>query len=259
ALTCLIAGRPAPAAEICRSMDLDQAAVVFGVTVCTHPDMDGPAVGHVIAVASEYLDNDEDGKPDDPKVAAALAKARATLLVVPDEDAFEIAQGGGAAKGGPEPVLQPVFADDIVSGGAARGEFDATLEEVLHVITQAGYARAYPDVFGARPGTAIADAMDAARGGRFPQVPAHYPDGAWFTYDDETCAYDCMVAEYFYWALTSLLGGQDFPGRPEEIAPEWRAPTPAAMREIDHAGTALLTDPARKLPRRLPDGRYTPR
>ena len=74
-------------------------------------------------------------------------------------------------------------------GWTRRGRFDATLEEVLHLITHAGYAHVYPEVFGEKPGTQIAKAMDQARGGHFRRVPRSYPAGAWYTYDDRSCDY----------------------------------------------------------------------
>jgi hypothetical protein len=45
-------------------------------------------------------------------------------------------------------------------------EFDAALEEVLHIITQA-WAALYPSAFGLNVGSEIADAMDIARGGYY--------------------------------------------------------------------------------------------
>ena len=67
-----------------------------------------------------------------------------------------------------------------------------------------------------------------------------------------------MAAEYFYWTLTSLLGGQDYPGRAEEIADEWECPTAASLAKRDVAVHALLTDEQWGLPRVLPDGTYGP-
>ena len=99
-----------------------------------------------------------------------------------------------------------------------------------------------------------ADAMDIARGGRFDSTPSQYPDGAWFTYDDWTCEYECMVTEYTYWAHTSLLGGQA--DRFDEIGHEWRANTPELMISIDDYATSILQDPRLKLPKSLPDGNY---
>ena len=42
------------------------------------------------------------------------------------------------------------------------GQFDASLEEVLHLITHIGYHNAYPDVFG-EIGSSVGDAMDIAQ------------------------------------------------------------------------------------------------
>ena len=77
--------------------------------------------------------------------------------------------------------------------------FDAAYEEVLHLITHAGYAFAYPEVFGERPGTKLGDAMDKARGGRFLAIPNKYPKKAWYTYYDDTRDYGCQATEYNYW------------------------------------------------------------
>jgi len=65
------------------------------------------------------------------------------------------------------------------------------------------------------------DAVDAARGGRFEEVPDTYPPEAWFHYDDETCSRKCMAVEYFYWGLTTLLGAQADQNRCDRISGEW--------------------------------------
>ncbi len=76
--------------------------------------------------------------------------------------------------------------------------------------------------FGEYKGSETADAMDKARGGYFREVPVKYPDSAWFTYYDKTCDYSSMITEYIYWALTSILGAQNFSGRFDEIKEEWK-------------------------------------
>ena len=98
--------------------------------------------------------------------------------------------------------------------------------------------------------------MDLARGGRFNAVPDRYPEGAWYHYDDRTCDYRCMATEYFYWALTTLLGAQDAPERCAEIAREWEPCTAAQLEMRDPAVHRLLTDPQYKLPTVRPDGVY---
>ena len=211
-------------------------------------------VRHAANVLAQYLDNDADGRPDNPRVHRELVSRSAALVMFATEGE---ARSHGIWGRLPDGVaVQDLYGEETRPGGAADGVFDASLEEILHLITQHGYAHAYTDVFGERPDTRVADAMDKARGGRFLQVPDAYPDEAWYSYDDETCDYGCQVTEYMYWAITSLLGGQEFPGRAEDIANEWRLPTPASVRERDPDVYRILSDPKYRFPRRLPDGEY---
>ena len=76
-------------------------------------------------------------------------------------------------------------------------------------MTQTGYAYQYPEVFGEKVGSSLANAMDIARGGQFIEIPAQYPELAWYTYDDPSCDYGCMNTEYMYWGMTSILGAQE--------------------------------------------------
>jgi len=134
--------------------------------------------------------------------------------------------------------------------------FDASLEEILHLITHGGYANVYPEIFREYSGTAIAEAMDIARGGHFDKVPDEYPEDAWFTYYDKTCDYSCQITEYTYWALTSILGAQDYRGRYDEIKNEWKLNTHEKISTTDVTVYEILTNPIYKLPTVLPDGNY---
>ena len=185
-------------------------------------------------VLAQYLDNDSDGRPDNELVIQTIRKSKGTMVMSATERAAEKID---VHRYIPEKVWDSMtvlglYAEETHPGGAARGVFDATYEEILHLITSAGYANAYPDVFGENPDTAIAKAMDKARGGHFRRVPRKYPNGAWFTYDDRTCNYACQITEYVYWGLTSILGAQDFPERQEDISEEWRLNTAATRMEI---------------------------
>ena len=225
---------------------------VFGVhvfgTAATPPDK----LRHVAVVLAEYLDNNEDGRPDNLLVLAELVKRDAFMAVTRNERALErldheVFQGAGFHAG------QGQFATETNPGG---DRFDATLEEVLHLITHVGYANAYPKVFGERPGTELAKCLDRARGGHFRRVPRRYPEGAWFTYDDRSCDYGCQCTEYLYWAITSVLGAQEARHRREDIAHEWRLYNRELVRKRDPHIFRLITDPKYRLPTRLPDGRY---
>lgn len=203
---------------------------VLGIRVLATADSSDEIVLHVASILAEYLDNDQDGVPDNPKVMDALISSKA---------AYEHSND-----------------DEVHPDGAAEGLFDASLEEVLHLITDQGYGVAYPEVFAREPGTEISNLLDKARGGRIMEVPEKYPDDAWFTYDDETCDYDCMNSEYIYWVLTSILGAQDYPGRLEQIQREWKLNTREKVKQGDPDAYELFTDPRYKFPTVLPDGKY---
>lgn len=232
-----------------------KTADVFGVRILATADTPDAKVLHAANVMAQYLDNNEDGIADNSAVVEQLVAKKATLVMPATQEAMEKLQeklealpAGSVA---PE-AMQDLYASETHPGG--QGGFDASLEEVLHLITHNGYAAVYPGVFGEQPGSAIADAMDAARGGRFITIPASYPANAWYSYDDETCTYSCMVTEYTYWALTSLLGAQV--GRLEEIGQEWKLDTAEKVRNTDAAVSAILTDRQYGLATKLPNGQY---
>ena len=225
---------------------------VFGIHLFGTATTPPAKLRHVAIILAEYLDNDEDGKPDNPKVLATMVQRKAFLFMTANERALgrldhEVFQDAGFHHG------QGQFATETNPGG---DEFDASLEEVLHLVTHEGYAYAYPEVFGEKPGTTLANCLDMARGGHFKRVPRRYPKGAWFTYDDRSCDYGCQCTEYLYWAVTSVLGAQDTARRREDIGQEWRLYNRELVKTRDPKVYELITDPKYKLPSRLPDGKY---
>ena len=244
---------------------------VFGIPVHATTAAPDDKVLHGAGVLAQYLDSDGDGQQDDPLLVATMLQHDGRLFMAIDRDELDeifakIEQGhpGTLPKTAwwvdPDGITQPdwiwqdLATEETSPGG---GEFDGALEEVLHLVSHVGLANAYPDAFAEAPGSRLAMAMDKMRGGQFLGVPDHYPEGALYTYDDETCVYQCQATEYLYWALTSLLGGQAVPGRLEEIGQEWRLNTAEKLENGDPDVHALLTDPQYKLARALPDGIYT--
>ena len=156
---------------------------------------------HAASILAEYLDNDEDGQVDNQKVVDKLIEKNVWLLLVKNENDQDDAERINLKNSN----YQDLRDEEItLVNGSPR--FDASLEEVLHLITQHGYAEVYPEVFREKKGSKMADAMDIARGGYFKKVPNEYPTNAWYTYNDESCDYSCQITEYTYWALTSILG-----------------------------------------------------
>ena len=234
---------------------------VFGIPVYATANTPDAKVLHAANVLAQYLDNNADGQPDNAQVHAMMKKNRAAIMMTATERSFERLD---VHRYIPERiwdamVMQGLFGEETLPGWTRRGRFDATLEEVLHLITHAGYAHVYPEVFGEKPGTQIAKAMDLARGGYFRRVPRSYPPGAWYTYDDRSCDYGCQITEYTYWGLTSILGAQDYPGRGRDVGEEWRLNTRDKVKEHDPTLYRLLTDPRYRFPTILPDGKYLPR
>ncbi|MFP6900209.1 MAG: hypothetical protein VCA36_04665 [Opitutales bacterium] len=227
---------------------------VFGVEILATSGVPDAKLTHAATIMAEYLDNDEDGVVDDATVTAKLVEAKAILVMFKDEAEKE------SIEVEPEDyALQDLQAEETLPEGSSLASgFDATLEEVLHLISSQGYAKAYPAALGESTGSLLCDAMDIARGGQFTSVPLSYPSGAWYHYEDGTCDYACMATEYFYWALTSHLGAQSYRRDDGILASEWELATPELFKNGDTKMYALLTDAQYKLPSTLPNGSYSP-
>ena len=226
-----------------------QFTTVFGVYILATDGVADDKLTHAAHVMARYLDGDEDGVPEAPEVVETMVERQATLMMFASQ---REALWSGVFR---SDALDEIHGQDLYDDETNEpGRFDASLEEVLHLITSAGWAHTWPAELGEEDGTELAEAMDIARGGHFTDIPDPYPSESWYHYDDATCEYDCMVTEYVYWALTSLLGAQS--GRCEEIEEEWELCTAAQVEAGDAAVTALLTDGRFPLPTVLPDGSY---
>merc|ERR1719375_1640657 len=161
---------------------------------------------------------------------------------------------------------------------------DGPLEEVFHLVTDTGFAYAYPKQFSTSPGSALTITMDEVIQNcgyasfdnplryyatyRFPNCTGFYH------YNDDTCDYGCLATEYFHHFIASYNG--EYPWKANGMCPssqqrsdEWELCADAPdgnltkSRQIlqrgDPDGFALITDPAFKVPLKMPDGNYTPR
>jgi len=236
---------------------LPQSTEVFGIGIRATSATPADKILHAANVMAKYLDNNEDGVADNKDVVAKMVEKNATLVIAQTEDELSAALAGVSMT--EESAIQDLYGSEIHLPDSTSGQFDATFEEVLHLITHEGYAAVYPEVFGEKIDSEIADAMDIARGDRFTSIPASYPSGAWYTYDDESCEYDCMVTEYTYWALTSILGAQQGAGRLAQISHEWQLNTKVKVELQDPVIYNILTDPSYALATQLPDGKYQPK
>ena len=237
-----------------RIMNFTKKAMVFDIPIYALASVADRKIFHAANIMAQYLDNNEDGTPDNPLVVEAILKNHGVLILWKNEsdlsqDVFDSLEKEASAQDLGEYETIPNW-----HSNGKRGPFDTSLEEILHLITHVGYQNAYPTIFGEIPGTKVANAMDRARGGQFLRVPKKYPNNSWFSYDDKSCDYSCQVTEYIYWALTSLLGAQE--NRKHEIGHEWKLYTREKVKLSDPHIFKILTDKQYGFPRILPDGSY---
>lgn len=112
---------------------------VFGIPIYAYADVEDSKLLHAANIMAQYLDNNEDGTVDNPTLLEALKANKAALYLWKTE-----AQQGTLD-------AQDLGADETIPTwytNGQTGQFDASLEEVWHVITHSGYANAYPTIFG---------------------------------------------------------------------------------------------------------------
>lgn len=230
----------------------NRKVVVFGIDIYAVSLVEDTKLLHAANVMAQYLDNDEDGTVDDQLVLDKMLENKAFIVMWKNENDLDNIEPPSGREG--QDLGNDETHPNFVSNGR-MGEFDASLEEVLHIINSAGHSAAYPNAFGQHVGSDLANAMDIARGGQFITIPNLYPANAWYSYNDQTCDYEsCQTIEYLYWAITSILGAQE--NRLNEINDEWRLNTRQKVKDNDTAIFTLLTNPIYKIPTILPDGAY---
>lgn len=229
---------------------------IFGIKILATKNTGDAKIIHAAKILAQYLDNDENGEVDNKLVVDKMTSVGATLVMFKDEDESE--KFIYEYEGEDLDHAQGLYDDETITTfnkNNSNSRFDASLEEVLHLITHEGYSKVYSEL-AEEKGSAIANAMDKARGGYFLSPPSKYPAGAWYSYDDETCTYDCMITEYFYWSLTSVLGAQAYPGRFDEIGHEWKLNTLEKVKSTDTDIYSILSNEKFSFPSILPDNIY---
>jgi hypothetical protein len=217
---------------------------VLGVSVYATQDTQDVKVLRVANVIAQYLDNDEDGVADNPAVLQYMVDHNAAMIMWPTFQEFENSDFFDSIPESSLEFLQDCMGEETNPDWEQTHNFDAALEECLHLVTFAGYSRVYPSVFGESAGSQISNAMDQ-----------NIANG-YYHYDDPTCDYECLATEYIYWALTSILGAQEAPWRAAEIDDEWELPSRTLMEANDPMAYSILTDFQWGLATVLPDGAY---
>ena len=98
---------------------------------------------HAMNIMAQYLDNDEDGTPDNLDVVDELINEQVGMIMFADENEAENSRIWDSDL--PLGNFQELYAEETIISGS---RFDASLEEVFHLITDIGYEGVYPSVFG---------------------------------------------------------------------------------------------------------------
>ena len=245
----------------CLNQELDVFVNVFGIYVISHSSVPTEYVEHSANVLAEFMDNDADGVMDDPEVHRFLVENNFVVPVWTEalrEEVFPSLRGTFCEDNLGWAASMYYGHDDWAFGGIKQaGTWDTNLEEIWHVVS-VGWYNTYPEYFGDRTGSRLADAVDAARGGHFLTVPNSYPEGAWYTYDDYTCDYSCQMHEYFYWILMANIDALDpaYTSKCADSKDEWYVCTKDELQQIDPLAYDLLNNQGFKLPTRIPSGSY---
>ena len=261
---------------------LPQARDVFGLKIFADSSVPSSQIDHAANVLFQYIDNDEDGFADNPKVLNAMLNRNGGMIINATTQS--------------EAIIQPkyrrttekydfnysrLYTNEVRPEGSGfrqgSDEFDGTLEEVLHMVTKQGYGFAYPSAFGfaeyslpeGKETSLLSDAVRLSRGGVDDNARGNYPQEAWYRRYDSDCEWECIATEYIYWGLTSFLGGQNYtcmdldqvcddqPDRGTAIFDEWELNTPKKFKARDKALHKLLTKKKFSFPSILPDGNYS--
>ncbi|MCL0044400.1 hypothetical protein M1N24_02580 [Dehalococcoidia bacterium] len=245
----------------CLNTEMGMFIEVFGVYVIAPNTAPRNYVIHTANILAQYIDNDEDGIPDDADVLKHLIENNYVVPVWTTSDRshfWEKARGTYCEDNIGMAASMYYDEDQWALGGIKRdGIWDTNLEEVWHVVTRA-WSATYPEVFSVAKPSLLTDAMDVARGGYFEEVPSKYPPEAWYKYYDESCEYECQASEYIYWALMANIGALDpnLTDKCESSADEWYICTATELRGKDILINQILNDKGFKLPTRIPDGSY---
>eukprot|EP00928_Gymnodinium_smaydae_P000468 TRINITY_DN10179_c0_g1_i1.p1 TRINITY_DN10179_c0_g1~~TRINITY_DN10179_c0_g1_i1.p1 ORF type:complete len:375 (+),score=62.77 TRINITY_DN10179_c0_g1_i1:111-1235(+) len=246
-----------------------------------------PEIKHAANVMAKWLDNDEDGVVDDPKIATALAMKKTLLWLHGQSEGVKgkIHEHCYSLHGG-NSYVDHVFALSAVNDdtnkppGFSFGNsnpnslhlkvphtaaaecndlWDATLEETFHLLTDGGAAEAYPQEwednnrqdesqYATTPAAKFVKAVkDAGDYDPFGGGPANDPNPK------------TIVGEGIHFSMLTLLGAFNFTDAGSPLTyDQWKVADPVAFEKKYPDWAKMLRDKAKYpwLPQELPDGNY---
>ena len=283
-----------------------KVTTVFGVAVCVTSNAwkrSPTKCHHVAHVFYQLLDNNADGVVDDPDLVDEMVHGGYLLWVPSTENEMErfdfrsIPDGVTAfqptgifeavpnscdapANRGASPTDRSTWNQHIdVFNKDCNRQRDATVEEILHLMTEAAiqvYPSKWNDNWNSDAGSAIRDTNGNCGWGYLGTWidPSSNDCEGQYAYDDRTCRRSCIVFEGIYWAIVSYVGGLYTVDRANFARREWLMATPddsmiVLPRNVNNARSlqsgspelyALVSDTTsdghKWLPEIMPDGKY---
>jgi hypothetical protein len=157
---------------------------VFGIHIVATPGsrftsdywttpFDDDTLLYAANIMAQWIDNNEDGLPDDPRIIESMINENALLYMTPtdsepESDEFFDDWGSNRPSGygmqflhGEETVRYPSIP---VPPGT---RFDACPEETQHLVNNYGHVKVYPEIFGRDPGSIMTANMERIIGGTY--------------------------------------------------------------------------------------------
>tara|TARA_B100000686_G_scaffold101188_1_gene108376 strand:+ start:314 stop:1303 length:990 start_codon:yes stop_codon:yes gene_type:complete len=215
--------------DILTSASFTKCVMPFGVLIGADYRMPDSYITQAAMILAEILDPDMDGSPNDPKVLSLVQEYHNAWLPMPFD---------------PEPWhshLEEQLGNKLNSYGLmipkwwmdGEGESirsvpdehakNVMVEEIMHFMTQFGYSRAYPEIFGVENWHSLIAKETKHAACEWWQHPENdCPDNPGY-YDGDCSDPSCDVTEFYHQVVTTRAGmelgwrGIGFPKTKEEL------------------------------------------
>ena len=206
------------------SAGMTRVAMPFGVLLAADDRMPLPYVRQAVAVLAEMLDQDQDGRPDDPALVDLLADRSTAWLAMPvDEEDWERDQLPDLERVlGYDIVIPSWWLDPVAGGPDARGRA-VMVEEIHHFVTQFGLSRLHPEIFGVDDWTSVIARETARARCVFWQHPENDCPGRPAEFPGDCRDPNCDAVEFYQQVVVLRAGmepgwrGIGFPETVEEL------------------------------------------
>lgn len=178
----------------CPTQVFDKSAVIFDVlTICGTKNVTQTKLQHATHVAAQWLDNNQDGVADEPRLIESLKSNKPVVIM--SENWFDMMTSTKifTKLSSQNSLAQDLSATETKPSGDRR---DASQEEIHHIIMNAGWIPLFPKVF----------SDQKSENSKLYRVWKYANDNKIYDYNDPTCNDACKVTEFVYLASAAYLG-----------------------------------------------------